>query len=94
MAIPGKKKSARKGEMSSCNVNASARGLAWAACIMANKGVDPEGKRIMSEESWKKMHLNPKVAPDNFGGRLALVGICYTTLNLQFNPEKKAKKRG
>ena len=70
MAIPDEK-SARKGEMSSCNVNASARGLAWAACIMANKGVDPDGKRIMSEESWKKMHLNPKVAPDVFGGRSA-----------------------
>ena len=72
MAIPDKK-SARKGEMSSCNVNASARGLAWAACIMANKGLDPDGKRIMSEESWKKMHLNPKVAPDVFGGRSAFV---------------------
>jgi len=72
--------SARKGEMSSCNVNASARGLAWAACIMANKGVDPDGKRIMSEESWKKMHLNPNVAPDVFGGfRTAFTqgGFCH-----------------
>ena len=87
MAIPDEK-SARKGEMSSCNVNASARGLAWAACIMANKGVDPEGKRIMSEESWKKMHLNPKVAPDNFGGRSAFVTqhcACNST-------QKKVKK--
>ena len=75
--------------MSSCNVNASARGLAWAACIMANKGVDPDGKRIMSEESWKKMHFNPKVAPDVFGGRSA--SICHTPLHLQFNPKKVEK---
>ena len=83
MAIPDKK-SARKGEMSSCNVNASARGLAWAACIMANKGLDPDGKRIMSEESWKKMHLNPKVAPDVFGGRSAF--------SLAIQPRKKVEK--
>ena len=89
MAIPDEK-SARKGEMSSCNVNASARGLAWAACIMANKGVDPDGKRIMSEESWKKMHLNPKVAPDVFGGRSAFV--MHTTLQSKMNT-KLSKQR-
>ena len=87
MAIPDKK-SARKGEMSSCNVNASARGLAWAACIMANKGVDPDGKRIMSEESWKKMHLNPIVAPDVFGGRSAFVIHLCTCVSTRKKVEK------
>jgi CubicO group peptidase (beta-lactamase class C family) len=40
-------------------VTASARGLSKLAVIMANKG-HFRGKRLLSEETWDKMHSSPK----------------------------------
>ena len=54
----------RKNEHPSANFNGSARGLARVAHIMANSGVDPDGKRILSHETCKKMHEDPKIAYD------------------------------
>ena len=40
-------------------MTASARGLSKLAVIMANKG-HFRGKRLLSEETWIKMHSSPK----------------------------------
>ena len=61
--------SVRKTEQPSSNVNASARGMAWVATIMANNGKDPDGKTIVSQETCQKMHEEPKEALDLVMGR-------------------------
>jgi hypothetical protein len=49
-----------EGETASCNVVASARGLAKLGAIMANKG-HYRGKRLLSEETWHLMHSSPRI---------------------------------
>ena len=44
-----------EGETPSCNVTASARGLAILGAIMANKG-QFRGKRLIGEDTWEQMH--------------------------------------
>ena len=51
--------------MPSSNFNATARGLATKlAAAMANKGTDPDGKTILSEECWEKMHAGARCEYD------------------------------
>lgn len=57
----------RKTEAMSFNAHASARGLATLAAILAEKGSPPEGsksQRLISEETYNKMHADPKKARD------------------------------
>ena len=63
----------RRTEQPSGNFNASARGMAWIAHIMANEGVDPKGKRVLSQEACFKMHSNPKEALDMVMGNLQVI---------------------
>lgn len=59
----------RKGEAISFNGHASARGMATLGAMIANKGAPPtdgscSSKRLISEETFNKMHGNPKKAAD------------------------------
>ena len=58
----------RTGEASSANVHASARGLAAMGAMLADKGRAPSvggsKKRLISEDTWKKMHGHVKKAAD------------------------------
>jgi len=45
-------------ELPSANMNASARGMAIIASALANKGAH-NGTRLLSEETWAKMHADP-----------------------------------
>ena len=56
----------RKSELPSANVHASARSLAKLAAMMANQGesLDNEGNRLMSHDTWVKMHVEEKCAFD------------------------------
>ena len=51
-------------EQLSWNINCSARQLAKLAAFMANKG-SLEGKQLLSEDAWNKMHADPKKANMN-----------------------------
>merc|ERR1719259_1155188 len=59
----------RTGEAISFNSHATARGMAALAAMLADKGVPPTDgthkNRLISEETWAKMHANPKKAPDS-----------------------------
>ena len=65
-------KETRVGETPSANCHGTARGLAKLAAIMANKGQaipdeskdEDENVRLMTEETWRKMHDGEKVAVD------------------------------
>ena len=65
-------KETRVGETPSANCHGTARGLAKLAAIMANKGQaipdeskdEAENVRLMTEETWRKMHDGEKVAVD------------------------------
>lgn len=58
---PLEKEEHRKAETCSHNLNASARGLAKLAAIMANKGapIEEYGQRLMSQDTWNTMHAYP-----------------------------------
>jgi len=65
------KPQARIGEHPSAGGNCSARGMAKLASVMANKGCSKDGKVLMSESAWSKMHdnateLNLFGAPSSF----------------------------
>lgn len=49
---------ARRGEVSSCNGNCSARGLGKVAASMANGG-NVDGVTILSNKGWQALHSNP-----------------------------------
>ena len=76
MAVAFNTLEVRKGEMASANCHGSARGMAELAAIMANRGKrissgegeDDSNKTtmLMSEDTWKKMHDEEKVAVDAF----------------------------
>lgn len=51
-------------EMPSANAQCSARGLAKLAAMMAHKGEAQDGQRLLSEETWMKMHDKTKRAYD------------------------------
>ena len=53
----------RRGETPSAGIHASARGLASLGVYMANKG-SYGNKTLISEETWRKLHSNPKVEHD------------------------------
>jgi len=57
LVTPANLKDFQKSEVSSCFSNASARGLAKLASIMANKG-----ESLMSNEAWEELHTEPKMA--------------------------------
>ncbi len=64
----------RMGETPSINAHCSARGLAKLAGAMASKGRVPGSRRrLMSEDTWEKMHAKPVAKPDAL--------IVYTTTN-------------
>ena len=56
----------RKSELPSANVHASARSLAKLAAMMANNGesLDNEANRLMTHDTWMKMHAEEKRAFD------------------------------
>ena len=56
----------RKSELPSANFHASAKSLAKLAAMMANFGEGLEGnnERLMTHETWLKMHANEKRAYD------------------------------
>ena len=57
-----------RGENPSASCNGSARGVAKLASAMANKGVTPDGKVLMSDNTWSVMHDGPKIARDGLLG--------------------------
>jgi len=68
-----------RGETPSANVNASARGLAKLAAVMAGKG-NLDGKDLISTEAWNALHHAPLEKDMGFGkasftqGGVALFG--------------------
>ena len=56
----------RKSELPSANVHASARSLAKLAAMMANHGesLDNDTNRLMTHDTWVKMHAEEKRAFD------------------------------
>ena len=68
---------ARRGEMPSVNFNATARGLAKLAAAMANNGRDPDGKTILSEECWEKMHAGARCEYDKHIGTWLYVLVYF-----------------
>jgi CubicO group peptidase (beta-lactamase class C family) len=57
-----------RGENPSASCNGSARGMAKLASAMANRGITPEGKMLMGDNTWAKMHDGPKCARDGIIG--------------------------
>ena len=68
----------KKGEVPSANLHAAARGMAHLAAIMANRGklIKVDGKtehnngRLLSEETWHKMHMGNKILTDTLFSKL------------------------
>ena len=54
----------RIGEIPSANFHGNARGLAKLASILANKGKGPDGRQLLSNETWEKMHAKATLALD------------------------------
>ena len=87
MAVGFNEVEVRKGEMPSANCHGSARGMAELAAAMANKGKrisngdgevdDDKTTRLMSEDTWNKMHGADKVAVDAFMPEGMYVPSCY-----------------
>merc|ERR1711953_638937 len=73
----------RKAELSSGNIQGSARGCAKLASKMANKG-----ETLMSDDAWNEMHAEPTLA-DMFEFPGGSVRSCFTKggVNYFVNPE-------
>ena len=76
----------RKGEIPSSNCHGNAKGLATLAAIMANEGYWTErNTNLISSDTWKKMHANPKWALDAYLGNRALFlkkWLCKNTFTI------------
>lgn len=59
----------RRAELPSFNIQASAKGMAKLAAFMANKG-QFQGQTLISQDTWDKMHAEPKIENDVVFGAL------------------------
>ena len=63
-ALLYKRNEIRMGEIPSANFHGNARGIARLASALANKGKFGDGRQLLSNETWEKMHSKATLALD------------------------------
>ena len=72
------------GEIPSANFHGNARGIARLASALANKGKFGDGRQLLSNETWDKMHSKATLALDiNLGTYTFLIKIKLIHRNSQ-----------